>query len=284
MSIIDTHCHLDLISQQGIEINEALQLASEAGLKGLIQIATDFNSTSHNLNLSSQAPSFLKSFGIHYYWTAGLHPCSSMEFESLNKIFDIARASQQDETFIGIGETGLDYYHQEEAISKTYIQKQRDCFEAHIQLAKQLKRPLILHLRDDKNYTPEKTIAIQEAFEMIKNSGVLGVLHCFTYTHKEAKPFVELGWFVSYSGVITFNNAKAVQNGAVNLPIECLLVETDAPFLAPIPFRGKTNVPSYVRYTLDFLANLRNKEHGEDIESIKKTIYENSMRFIKHKF
>ena len=164
-----------------------------------------------------------------------------------------------------------------------YFEKQRESFEEHVKLAKELNLPLILHLRDDKNYNPQKSQAIKEAFNLVKKYGVRGVLHCYTYTEKEALPFVDLGWFVSYSGLITFKNAKEVQNGAINLPLECLLVETDAPFLAPVPFRGKINVPAYLNHTLEFLTNLRVAHCGEKKDFVKETIYNNSIRFINLK-
>ncbi len=282
-TVIDTHCHLDLIEERGLKIEDVLKSAYENGVSSLVQIATDLKSSCLNKNLSQKIKkdngnNLQKNPDI--YWTAGLHPCNVKEIASLDDIFSLIKENYKETNLIGIGETGLDYFHEEDVFT---LNQQKESFAKHLQLAKELGLAIILHARDDRSYNPEKTKAIHDAFDMIKEIGVRGVLHCYTYTEKEAFAFVDLGWFVSYSGVITFPNAKPVQAGAVKLPLECLLVETDAPYLAPLPHRGKINQPSYVQHTLNFLAELRAKECNEDVSMVKETILANSRRFLNLK-
>ena len=279
MPLVDTHCHLDLIAKQGqITIKEALNLASQAKLDALVQIATDLPSSLTNQSLAKEC---INDNYPKIHWTVGLHPETASKGKgNLEKIFEIAQKHKEEANFLGLGETGLDYFQIKE---KSEVENQKDCFMAHIEKAKKWNLPIVLHTRDDRSYNPEKTHAIDEALEMIKGSNVRGVLHCYTYTYKEAIPFVELGWFVSYSGILTFSNAKIVQEGACQLPLEALLVETDAPFLSPVPYRGKLNQPAYVQYTLEALAKLRSENCGENIEMVKQKVFENSQRFLNLK-
>ena len=278
MNLVDTHCHLDLIEERGLSRNEVLQQAAKYNLSAIVQIATDLPSSRYNQELHHSLTDLQDIPQV--YWTAGLHPCSAFEEmdASLADIFTLIRENYKRSDFIGIGETGLDYFHNDDAGNK---EKQKQSLEAHLQLAKELNLPIILHIRDERSYNPDKTNAIQDVLEIVKaKHPVRGVLHCFSYTDKEAMDFVELGWFVSYSGVLTFPNAKSLQAGAVKLPLDCLLVETDAPFLTPVPHRGQINQPAYAYHTLEALANLRAKQCGEPPQVVKQAIYENSQRFL----
>ena len=259
---------------------ETLERAREKGVEALVQIATDLGSSRKNWALAKEERTE-KSPAL--YWTAGLHPCSASEaggLEELEEISSIIEKNRDDPSFIGIGETGLDYFHTEK---KEDIERQKKSLSLHLEWAQKYRLPVILHTRDDRVYHPEKKKAIEDCLGMLKESGVRGVLHCFSYTHREALPFVDLGCFVSYSGVLTFPNAKAVQEGMLKLPLDCLLVETDAPFLAPVPHRGKLNEPAYVRDTLNFLAQLRAKHCEEEIEEVKQNILSNARRFLSLK-
>ena len=284
MSLIDTHCHLDIVQGRGIEPEESLRNAHENGVESLVQIAPDLSSSRANRELAERFNSANNGSGGNeagpsLYWTAGLHPEAADDLGGLDSIFDIIRENRDAEYFLGVGETGLDYFHMLE-----HVENQKKSFGRHLDIAKELKLPVVLHTRDDSRYVPGKTGAITDALDMVRASeGVRGVLHCFTYGYEEAKPYVDLGWFVSYSGILTFKNAKVVQDGAARLPLECLMVETDAPFLAPTPFRGKTNQPAYVLHTFEYLAQLRHERNGEDPELVKRTVYENSLRFLKWK-
>lgn len=315
MSVIDTHCHLDLIRERGLDIADVLASATQNDVSTLVQIATNFESSlaAQKLSQNSQAEIAItqtakqatkeqttkeqttkeqttKEEGSHasldIYWTAGLHPANAGESEDEvaknQQIFALVRKHYQEERFMGIGETGLDYFHIQPQ-DTAGIMRQKKSFMDHLQLAKELHLPLILHIRDDRIYNPDKTAALQDCLALVKEAGVQGVLHCFSYSYDEAKPFVDLGWFVSYSGMLTFKNATVAQAGAIRLPLDCLLVETDAPFLAPMPHRGKVNQPAYVRHTLDFLVALRAKNCGEDEQDVRQGIFANSQRFLELK-
>ncbi|GIX43092.1 MAG: hypothetical protein KatS3mg129_2825 [Leptospiraceae bacterium] len=129
----------------------------------------------------------------------------------------------------------------------------------HFQLAKELNLPVIIHCRDDKQYNENKL----EAIKLIHSIGRelnynKAIMHCYTYSYKEAKWFIDLGWKISFSGIITFKNATFIQEAARNIPLENILIETDSPFLTPVPFRGKTNQPAYVKYVFEYLLKLLN--------------------------
>ncbi len=285
MAAIDTHCHLDLLKEKGIPPREALQEAKRANIEAVLQVATGIQSALFNKKWADQLQREKNGELPSFYWSAALHPGEALSWrslESLEQLFALIRASRSLESFWGIGETGLDYFYanssqdREEAFCS-----QKESLRRHLALAGELSLPLIFHLRDTHQYDPDRTDCVKDALALVKEYWPLkGVLHCFTYTDREALPFVELGWFVSYSGLITFKKAADIRTGAVNLPLHSLLVETDAPFLAPQPHRGKINQPSYVGHTLDFLAELRAEKCGEDPREVKNIILENSKRFL----
>ena len=278
MQIVDTHSHLNLLEEKGIHADQALLNASERGVSSVIQIATDLKSTRYNAALSSRYNNNPEK-KLDLYWTGGLHPEAAKNIETLDELFSIIREYRKDPNFIGIGETGLDYFHTTE-----YEKEQKESFQKHLDLAVELSLPVVLHLRDGKTYSKENTRALTDAYEMIaKKNNIRGVLHCYTYGPEEARPFIDMGWFVSYSGIVTYKNAEILQEGASSLPLECLLVETDCPYLTPVPNRGKINEPAYVADTLDFIANLRNERNGEDPDTVKNKIFENSIRFMNLK-
>jgi len=261
----------------GLSIEEALDAARKKDVVELIQIAVDVKSSLNNLqlvrkyNIAENADRYPR-----IYWSAGIHP-GSADPEGCAKIESIARENRRDPFFAGIGEIGLDYFHDSHPASV-----QLECFERQFALAAELALPVVLHLRDSQTYNPEKTTAITEALALMKRyPSVRGILHCFTYGPREAEAFVEAGWFISFSGIVTYKNAAIIQEAAVSVPLEAILVETDAPFLCPNPTRARINQPFYVSDTLDFIAALRSQKKGEDVEEIKRTIYENSQKFIQ---
>ncbi len=275
--MFDTHCHLDLLEREGIAPELALRNAAAAGVHSVLQISVDLRAAQWNAALAARAPEIAGAAKL--YWTAGLHPESAPQIAELDAIFAIARQHRDDDRFVALGETGLDYFH-----TRDFEMQQRESLERHFALAQELGLPIVLHLRDDRNYNPQRIDTARDALAILKNfPGVRGVLHCYTYTEVEAMPFVELGWFVSYSGVLTFRNAAAVQQGAARLPLEVLLVETDAPFLAPAPHRGQINQPAYVTHTLEYLVQLRVRERGEAAEQVRQQIVANCARFLRLK-
>lgn len=273
MGLVDSHCHLDLIQERDIELDAILNHSIENKVTAILQIATTLSSSKWNRQL------LLDRRGLEspkLFWTAGLHPQNANDLSELDDLMDFIRQHAREPLFWGIGETGLDYFH-----TSDYKENQIKSFEKHLELAQELKLPIVLHTRDDKSYNPDKIGSIKDALTICKKyPEVKGVLHCFTYTDKEALGFVEMGWYVSYSGVVTFKNARDVQKGALNLPLDRLLVETDAPFLAPEPHRGKTNLPGYVSHTLDFLVNLIASHRAEDPQHIRNQILKNSNDFL----
>lgn len=276
MSVIDTHCHLDLLAEEGTSPFDALHQAAEAGLSAVVQIATNLASSQFNAELAKEWHSRPDSGRLRLYWTAGLHPENGQHHEELPELFALIRSHRGDDGFLGIGETGLDYFHTTE-----YIAEQQASLEQHLRLADELQLPVVLHTRDDRQYIPGHTQAMKDALDRVKaHRGVRGVLHCFTYSYEEAMPFVDLGWMVSFSGILTFKTSHTLHEAAARLPLECLMVETDAPFLSPAPHRGKPNLPAYVIHTLDFLAQLRHERNGEDPHAVRAKIRENSLAFL----
>lgn len=276
--VIDTHCHIDLVIESGISEEAAIAEATSAGVEAWIQIATGLKSAQFNSEFAGRRNS-LDNSGPTIFWTAGLHPEAADEISELDELLQLVRDSRDRSDFVAIGETGLDYFHTTE-----FIENQKISLDRHFALAAELGLPVVLHLRDDRVYDPANIRTVHDALEILdRHPGVIGVLHCYTYTEAEAQAFVDRGWFVSYSGILTFKNAKTIQQGAIRLPLDCLMVETDAPFLTPAPHRGKTNQPGYVRHTLEFLAQLRATHCGEDPETVKTTVLANSKRFIEIK-
>ena len=276
--VIDTHCHLNIVEEFGIDRRTALKNAGAAGVEAVLQIATGPDSSKDNVEFARNYAADKAPEEPDLYWTAGLHPEAAKHIDRVQEIFDLIRAHRDDPAFVGVGETGLDYYH-----TTDYVKEQHESLDRHFEIAAELKLPVVIHLRDDRTYTGASQTA-RDALEILdRHPGVRGVLHSFTYTHEEAAPFIERGWFVSYSGIVTFKNAKLVQDGAARVPLDRLMVETDAPFLAPVPNRGKTNEPAYVVHTLDFMTKLRAERNGEDPDEVRAAVYANSKRFLNSK-
>ncbi len=278
MKVIDTHCHLDLVQRKGVDPLEALQRAGEKGVTAVIQIATGLDSSRRNRELAERVAESDRELP-RLYWTAGMHPEEAHNMEQLVALLSFIRENRDHPAFVAVGEVGLDYFH-----SMEFVENQRTALRKLLDLATDLALPVVIHMRDDRAYNPDKLDSVRHVYEMVRErKGLKGVLHCYTYGYEEAMPFVELGWMVSYSGIVTYKNAEVVQEGASRLPLECLMVETDAPFLTPMPERGKLNEPCHVPLTLDFLAALRARNRGEDEKTVKRTILENSEKFIRWK-
>ncbi len=234
--LIDSHCHLDRIDLKPYE-NDFSCFMDEANnnqIEHLLCIAIDLESYPAMLELVTG----FKQISV----TVGVHPnVQDCKDPSIDELIILG----QPDNVIGIGETGLDYFRSEGDLA---WQHQR--FRNHISAAKKLKKPLVIHTREAK----EDTLRILKE----ENADEIGgVIHCFTEDWEFAKKAMDLNFYISFSGIITFNNAVAIKEVAKKIPADKFLIETDSPYLAPAPFRGRPNYPTYVRYVADQIAELR---------------------------
>jgi TatD DNase family protein len=239
---VDSHCHLNY---QGLAEDQAgvLERARAAGVEAMLNISTRESEWDVVIATAEREVDVMASIGIHPH-EADQHP--DMHTETL-----VVKAGHP--KVIGIGETGLDYYY-----DHSDRERQRQCFRAHIAAARETQLPLIVHTRDAE----DDTFAIL-AEEMGKGA-FPALIHCFTGTRDFADKVLALGLYVSISGIVTFKKAIELQETARTIPLERLLIETDSPFLAPVPHRGKTCEPAFVADTARFLADLR----GETVEAL----------------
>jgi len=236
--MIDSHCHLDhdpLFSN----LSEILSRSKNVGIEKILTICTSLESFKNILKILD--------VDKIVYGTFGIHPHEANN-NFLKKEYIINEISGH-KKIIGVGETGLDFYY-----NNSDKDSQIKSFKSHIEAASELNIPLIVHSRNAEN----------ETFELLKkNANIKILMHCFTGSTPFAKDLINLNAYFSASGIITFNNAKALQETFQQIPVERLLIETDSPFLAPVPMRGKKNEPSFIKYTLEKLANLKNKKASE---------------------
>jgi TatD DNase family protein len=232
---IDSHCHLNykgLIEDQAAVLDRAAQ----AGVSAMLNISTREAEWDAIIATADSAPNIWATVGIHPHEADG-HP--DVDTAKL-----IAKAAHP--KVIGIGETGLDYFY-----DKSDREQQRTSFRTHIAAARKTGLPLIVHMRD------AESDAAQMLRDEMGEGTYSGVIHCFTASQNFADIALSLGLYISISGIVTFKNAKDLQEVAAVIPEDRLLIETDAPFLAPVPHRGKTGEPAFVADTARFLAGLR---------------------------
>ncbi len=249
--LIDSHCHLNLIDYEklGSDLNSAVDAAKQNGIEHLLCVATTLE----------QFPDILKIAEDYSMVSAsvGLHPNELVECEpTVEQLVDLA----QHPKVVAIGETGLDYFRTE----KKSDQQQR--FIVHINAAKQTKKPLIIHTREAK----ADTLSILKAEHAEE---ALGVMHCFTEDWEAARLALDLGFYISFSGIVTFKNAKTIQETARYTPLDRILVETDSPYLAPVPYRGKINQPAYVKEVAQFVADLKGVSYAALAEQTTANFY-----------
>jgi TatD DNase family protein len=238
VTLIDSHCHLNyegLVERQA----EVLENARARGVAGFLNISTRQREWGEIVGLAEREPDVWASVGVHPH-EADTHP--DLGAAALVEAADHPRV-------IAIGECGLDYYY-----DKSDRAAQRERFEAHIEAARQTGLPLVVHTREAESDTAEILGAA------VKQGGVTGVLHCFTGSAELARKGLELGFLISLSGIVTFKNAADLQQIAKWLPADQMLVETDSPFLAPVPHRGQKCEPAFVADTASFVAGLRGEE------------------------
>ncbi len=234
---VDSHSHLTQLKLTESEtLDSVIKRAKNKGVDAFLCIATDIENTRSVQKLCENWPNI---------WTsAGVHPLNPEPDDSWQKKLKILA---QDDHCVAIGETGLDFHY---ATKNTEQQWQIRAFEYHIELSKQLNKPLIIHTRSAQDAT----------LELLKNSNLPekpGVIHCFTEDWPLAQKFLDLGFYISFSGIVTFKNAQNIREAMINTPLDRILIETDSPYLAPVPFRGKQNFPEYVVEIGEFIASQR---------------------------
>ena len=232
--MIDSHCHLD-IEPLFKNIDDVLLRSKNVGVKKLLTISTTFDSFLRILNIIKIDPIIYGTFGIHPH-------------ESENDIVEVDQIVSnvnKDKKIIGIGETGLDFFYEYSNKDKQIVS-----FKKHIEAALILNKPLIIHSRNAE----EETFNILNSYK--KHNPKL-LMHCFTGTYEFMSKLLELNSYFSASGIITFKNSFSLQNTFANIPMNKILIETDSPYLAPIPMRGKKNEPSFIKYTAEKLADLK---------------------------
>lgn len=255
--IVDSHCHLDLIEKQGLNIEEVLQNCAKNDVRLLQTICTRISKIDEILKFSNKYENVFASIGNH--------PCNVVEEPEI-KADEIIRIAANNNKIIGIGETGLDYFHQ--PFDKI---KQKQSFLEHIKASQMNDLPVIIHSRDSD-------LDMMEILESEqKNKNFPALLHCFSSSEDLARKALDLGIYISISGIVTFKNALDLQNIVKFLPLDMLLVETDSPYLAPVPNRGKTNQPAYTRHVVEFIAQLK----GLKTEEVANQTSENFFNIFK---
>lgn len=245
MRLIDSHCHLNYPGLAERE-EEVLANARARGIAGFLNISTRQKEWGDVVGAAERNDDVWATIGVHPH-EADAHP-------DLGAVALIEAASHP--RVVAIGECGLDYYY-----DKSDRAAQRKRFQAHIEAARATGLPLVVHTRDAEDDTAE--ILTRE----VGKGGVTGVLHCFTGTSELARKALDLGFYISISGIVTFKNARELQETAKTIPLDRLLVETDSPFLAPVPNRGKTCEPAFVADTAAFLSDLRDEPLDELAEA-----------------
>lgn len=251
--LVDSHCHLDRLDLTRFDRGLAgvLAAAETQGVTRLLSVATDLESGPALARLTAPYPQIALSVGVHPSEDGSRAP-------TVTELITLGRAPR----VVAIGETGLDYHY-----GADYAARQQDWFRIHIAAARQLGKPLIVHTRS----------ARQDTLRLLAEEGaaeVGGVLHCFTEDWAMAEQALELNFYVSFSGIVTFKNARMVQDAAQRMPADRLLVETDSPYLAPMPHRGQSNQPAWVRHVAEFVAQLR----GESLEQVAAITTANYLR------
>ncbi len=252
MRLIDSHCHLNYAGLAERQ-EEVLASARARGVAGFLNISTRQSEWGDVVGAAER--------NDDVWATVGVHPHEADAHPDLGATALVGAASHP--RVIGIGECGLDYHY-----DNSERQAQRERFEAHIEAARESGLPLIVHTRDAEDDTAE---ILGRA---VKEGGVAGVLHCFTGTADLARKALDLGFYISLSGIVTFKSARDLQETARMLPADRILVETDSPFLAPVPHRGQTCEPAFVADTAAFVAELRQ----ETPEALAETTTDNFFR------
>ncbi|PKF62599.1 metal-dependent hydrolase [Psychromonas sp. psych-6C06] len=252
--LVDSHCHLDRLDykKKHKDLNDVVNKAKSMGIDYLMSVCVTLDDYPTMAELIKGHDEIFSSCGVHPLYYDEKRPDDVLD-EAL--LLDYASSDK----VVAIGETGLDFFYAAE--TKEW---QIDCFRKQIRVAKKLNKPLIIHTRD----------ARQETLDILREEGaeqVGGVLHCFTESLEMAEAAMEMGFYISVSGIVTFKNAKELQEVITAIPLERLLVETDAPYLAPVPHRGQENEPAFTYDVAKFVAQLK----GVSLEEVAQVTTKN---------
>jgi len=235
--IVDSHCHLNILPEDKVgSMDEVINNAKELGVERILCVAINPQQWPEVIDLAEKYDCVYASIGVH--------PCEDKSVTVTDE--EILKYANHPKV-IAIGEVGLDYFHFEDEEDMSW---QHDRFKQHIRIAKQLDKPLIIHTR---NSTPDCLSILEE--QGAEQAG--GIMHCFVEDLATAERAMAIGFYISFSGIVTFKNAKELKVVATELPLDRILVETDSPYLAPVPYRGKTNQPGYTRYVVQEIADLK---------------------------
>ncbi|MEW5755916.1 MAG: TatD family hydrolase [Pseudomonadota bacterium] len=250
--LIDSHCHLDRLNLDKYEhgLDDAFAAARDAGVGHFLNVSIDMENFQVIRAMAETREEISISVGVHPNETEGEEP-------SVERLVELA----QHPKVVAIGETGLDFFRTEGD-----QEWQRERFRRHIAAAKRTYKPLIIHMRD----------ATEATLGMMKEEGadqVGGVMHCFVENWEIAQRALDLNFYISFSGIVTFKSAEALRDAAKRVPLERVLVETDSPYLAPVPFRGKPNEPAYVKYVAQSIAELRGVSLAEIAQATTRNFF-----------
>lgn len=256
IKLTDSHCHLNLLDYQklGTTLEEVLQTAHSSGVRHLLNVAINLDNIKDILEVADAHAQVSASVGVHPNETPAQEP----------DVATLVHLAQHPKV-VAIGETGLDYYRGNEHMA---LQKKR--FITHINAAIETCKPLIIHTR-----AAQKDTMTLLRDHQAQRAG--GVMHCFTEDWAMAKEALDIGFYISFSGILTFKNATDIREVAKKTPLDRILIETDAPYLAPMPYRGKTNQPAYVYHVAQQMAEI----HSTSIENIAQITTENYLKLFK---
>lgn len=249
IKIFETHAHYN-DRKFDKDRDELLRLVHNQGIDRIVNISYDRNSIFDTLKLSKKYD--------FIYSVIGYHPCDCKDIgdDEYNELIELSK----DDKVVAIGEIGLDYYW--DSVPK---EVQKKSFIEQMNIAKKVNLPIVVHSRE----------AAKDTYEYVKKYGCgKGVIHCYSYSYEMAREFIKLGYYIGVGGVLTFKNSKNIKEVVERIDISSIVIETDCPYLAPEPFRGKRNHSAYLIYVLETIANIK----GMALQEVGKIIYENSMR------
>lgn len=232
MFLVDSHCHLDGLNYETLhrDVSDVLAKAAARDVKFMLAVATTLPGYKAMVELIGERPNVA--------YSCGVHPLNQEEGYDFSELRQLAA----DPRVVAMGETGLDYFYQKETMAR-----QQASFREHIRIGRELNKPVIVHTREAR----DDTLAILREEQAESCSGVL---HCFTEDRQTAEKLLDMGFYISFSGLATFRNAEQIREAARYVPLDRMLVETDSPYLAPVPHRGKENQPAYTRDVAEYMA------------------------------